>query len=98
MEVLRKLAPSDVRDKSALESALYHLPTVFAHDTHPAVKVSFAAVSIRDASCILSSPTVSLTPQEVAALTGLVKRLTRVINGSVTAIRSSKRRTRKHRL
>ena len=98
MEVLRKLAPTDVRDQSALESALYHLPTVFAHDTHPAVKVSFAAVSIRDTSCLLSSPTVLLEQQEVAALISLVKRLTRIINGSVTAIRSSKRRTRKHRL
>ena len=98
MDVLQSLHPTDVRDKSALESALYHLPTVFAHDTHPAVKASFAAVSIRDVSVLLSSPTVLLAKLEVAALIALVKRLTRIINGSVTAIRSSKRRTRKHRM
>ncbi len=100
MDTLRAIKGrlTDVRDQSALESALYHLPTVFAKDTHPAVKVSFAAVSIRDVSCLLSSPTLHLSHLEVSKTTDLVRRLTRLINSTVGSIRSHKRRTRKHRL
>lgn len=94
MEVLHTLQGSstltDVRDQSALESALYHLPTVFAEETLPAVAVSFAAISIRDASALLSSPTLKLSPTQVSKLTGLIGRLTSKINKTVKSIKPRK--------
>jgi len=91
MEVLKTLQSrqslTDVRDQAALESALYHLPTVFAKETLASVAVSFAAVSIRDLSCLLSSPTLQLSVSEVAALTRLARRLTAIIHRTVGAIR-----------
>ena len=91
MEILNSLKgrPSliDVRDQAALESALYHLPTVFADKTLPAVVVSFAAICIRDSSALLSSPTLQLTPTEISKITALVRALTSKINKTVKSIR-----------
>ena len=91
MEVLNSLKgrPSliDVRDRAALESALYHLPTVFTDKTLPAVVVSFAAICIRDSSALLSSPTLQLTTNEITKITALIRSLTTKINKTVKSIR-----------
>ena len=94
METLQSLKgiPSlvDVRDQAALESALYHLPTVFAKETLPAVAVSFAAITIRDSSALLSSPTLQLSLAEISNITRLVRSLTGKINKTVKSIRPRK--------
>ena len=77
----------DVRDQAALESALYHLPTVFSDKTLPAVIVSFAAICIRDSSALLSSPTLQLTSSEISEISELVRILTSKINKTVEYIR-----------
>ena len=96
MEVLNSLKGrptlTDVRDHAALESALYHLPTVFAKDTLPAVAVSFAAISIRDSSALLSSPTLELSPTDISKITALIRKLTNKINKTVKSIRPRQNR------
>jgi hypothetical protein len=76
---------SDVRDSSAVESALFHIPTAL-NTTIPHMAVSFSAISIRDITALLSSPQLNIHGSDRKKLISFVKTLTKRIHAQIETV------------
>ena len=76
---------SNVRDMSAIESAIFHIPTALETNI-PHIVVSFSAISIRDITALLSSPQLKIIDKDRKKIISLVKILTKNITNQIETV------------
>jgi hypothetical protein len=76
---------SNVRDMSAIESAIFHIPTALKTNI-PHIAVSFSAISIRDITALLSSPQLKITEKDRKNFISLVKVLSKNITNQIDIV------------